>query len=126
MNRLFLRKIGVLIFVLIFSFGGCSKKSEDNSGGGGITVYQIEYKATGTASNVFVTYENEDGGTSQKEVSVPWLYSFSAGPGFFVYISAQNQGETGSVTVTIYKSGAVFKTSTSTGAYVIASASGSL
>jgi len=91
------------------------------------TSIDVEYKVTGTASRVDVTYENEDGGTSQEgNVSVPWTYSFTGDPGDFVYISAQNQGQSGSVTVTIYTDGDNFKTSTSSGAYVIATASGSL
>ena len=91
------------------------------------TSIDVEYKVTGTASEVDVTYENEDGGTSQQSnVSVPWSYSFTGDPGDFVYISAQNQGESGSVTVTIYTDGDKFKSSTSSGAYVIATASGSL
>ncbi|MBL7087099.1 MAG: hypothetical protein ISS28_08435 [Candidatus Cloacimonetes bacterium] len=91
------------------------------------TSIDVEYKVTGTASRVDVTYENEGGGTSQESnVSVPWTYSFTGEPGDFVYISAQNQGQSGSVTVTIYTDGDKFKTSTSSGAYVIATASGSL
>ena len=87
----------------------------------------VKYEVSGTASTVDVTYENSDGGTSQEsDVEVPWSYSFTGHPGDFVYISAQNQGQTGTVTVTIYNDGDVFKTSTSEGAYVIATASGSL
>lgn len=86
--------------------------------------YSIKYEVTGTASTVSVTYENEDGGTSQySDRSVPWSHSFTAHPGDFVYISAQNQGDSGSVTTTIYKDSSIWKTSTSSGAYVIATAS---
>jgi hypothetical protein len=39
----------------------------------GPTVYDVEYRVTGSASMVDVTYENEDGGTSQESnVSVPY------------------------------------------------------
>jgi hypothetical protein len=87
----------------------------------------VTYEVTGSASSVDVTYENEDGGTSQQSgVSVPWSYSFTGHNGDFVYISAQNNGSSGSVTVTIYKNDSVFKTSTSSGAYVIADAYGTL
>ena len=129
MNRSFLGKLGILSLVLAISLSSCKlpwDKDKDDSGGGGTTVYQIEYKVTGTASTVLVTYQNKDSGTSQEYVSIPWSYSFSAIPGTFVYISAQNQGDTGSVTVTIYKDSTVLKTSTSSGAYVIATASDSL
>lgn len=71
--------------------------------------------------------ENAEGGTSQySDVAVPWSTSFSSNKGNFVYISAQNQGQSGTVTVSIISNGTTFKTSTSSGAYVIATASGSL
>ena len=88
---------------------------------------ECEYKVTGTANTVDVTYSNESEGTSQESnVSVPWTYSFDGEEGQFVYISAQNQGTSGSVTVTIYRNGKKIEKSTSNGAYVIATASGSL
>ena len=91
------------------------------------TSISVTYEVTGSANAVDVTYENDDGGTSQEgEVPVPWSYTFTGEPGDFVYISAQNQGESGSVTATIITDGDTFKTSTSSGAYVIATASGSL
>jgi hypothetical protein len=85
---------------------------------------EVEYKITGTASQVDVTLNNATGGTEQYDnVSVPHTYTFETFDDWFLYISAQNQGEYGSVTVTIYLNGEVVKTSTSSGAYVIATAS---
>jgi len=89
--------------------------------------HQVMYEVTGTAQSASLTYQNKDGGTSQEsDVSLPWTYSFEGKGGDFVYISAQNNGETGSITVTIYRDSEVFRTSTSTGAYTIATASDSL
>lgn len=89
--------------------------------------YWVTYDVTGSAWTVDITYQNEDGGTSQLSgVMLPWRTSFSAGALSFVYIAAQNQGETGTVTATIYRDGEEFRTSTSSGAHVIASAHGSL
>lgn len=89
--------------------------------------YTCKYSITGTAKKVFVTIENEYGNTSQySDISVPWNYSFEAPDGMWVYCSAQNQGESGSVTVTIYRDNVKFTSSTSSGAYVIATASGTL
>lgn len=86
----------------------------------------VEYRISGSAYSVFITYENKTEGISQEYANVPWTYSWSgAKSGQFLYVSAQNQWETGSVTVEIYKNGSLYKTSTSTGAYVIATASGS-
>lgn len=85
---------------------------------------EVEYKITGSASRVDVTLNNASGGTSQyTDVSVPHSYRFDTFSDWFLYISAQNQGEYGSVTVTIYLNGEVVATSTSSGAYVIATAS---
>ncbi len=85
---------------------------------------EVEYKITGTASQVDVTLNNATGGTEQYDnVSVPHTYRFDTFSDWFLYISAQNQGEYGSVTVTIYLNGGVVNTATSEGAYVIATAS---
>ena len=89
--------------------------------------YTVKYQVTGTASAVDLTIENSDGGTSQfSDKPTPWAYSFTSKFDTWVYCSAQNQGETGSVTVTIYVDDVQFKRSTSEGAYVIATASGSI
>lgn len=111
-----------LILFISFLFINCGENQILGS-----TTYSVEYKITGSVSRVNVTYTNSSGGTSQESnVSVPWSYTFKGYPGDFVYISAQNQGSSGSVTATVNKDGSAFKTSTSSGAYVIASASGSL
>jgi hypothetical protein len=89
-------------------------------------VPEVLYRITGTASSVDVTLSNATGGTEQySNVYLPKEYSYYSFSDDFVYISAQNQGEYGTVTVSIYVNGNLFKTSTSSGAYVIATASGS-
>jgi len=93
------------------------------------TTHNITYRITGTATSVSVTYENENGGTSQiSKVYLPWEYNlYGMKAGDFVYISAQNNGEHGTVTVEILLDGWwPVKSSTSEGAYVIATASGML
>ena len=85
----------------------------------------VGYQVTGTADWGSVTYQNEAGGTSQESMVVlPWTYFFVANEGDFTYISAQNMGDTGSITVEIYNEFGLIKTSSSSGAYVIASVSG--
>ena len=88
----------------------------------------VVYEVTGSATLIFcITIENQDGGTSQyTDIVPPWTMNLSMYRGDFVYVSAQNGTDTGTVTATIYVDGAVFKTSTSSGAYVIASAYGTL
>lgn len=86
----------------------------------------VIYEITGTAKEVDVTLNNASGGTEQyDDVRLPKKYTYYYFSDSFLYISAQNQGDSGSVTVKIYINGRLFKTSRSSGAYVIASASGS-
>jgi len=90
------------------------------------TAPSVIYEITGSADTVDVTLNNATGGTSQySDVDVPHKYAYSYFSDDFLYISAQNQGEYGSVTVKIYLNGALYKSSTSSGSYVIATASGS-
>jgi hypothetical protein len=85
----------------------------------------VEYRVSGSTSSVFITYANKDEGTSQVTTRTPWSYSwYGAKSGQFLYVSAQNQKSSGSVKVQIYKNGALYKESESSGAYVIATASG--
>ncbi|MCI0728860.1 MAG: hypothetical protein L0332_19390 [Chloroflexi bacterium] len=105
------------------------------------TQYRIKYAVTGTASRASLTYSNAQGGTEQITVELPWESDMGYFPaGDFVYISAQNDSESGSVICEIWQrpdnpswSGSlrtdqVFekaKTSTSQGAFAIASCDGS-
>lgn len=86
----------------------------------------IKYEATGTAARVNLTYENSSGNTEQRSnVPLPWSLEFTAHIDDFVYVSDQNQGATGTVTVKIRSEGKVIEEAISAGAYVIATASGS-
>ncbi len=106
MSRLFV----VIGFILILS--GCDW-----------LLVEVTYEVTGTAGLVDITIQNEDDSISQfDDVSTPWTYSFYPS-GTFVYVSAQNQRDSGSVTARIYLDGNLEKESTSIGAYVIATAS---
>ncbi len=117
-----MRKYILFVFITVTLLFGCEKDEAT-----GPVIYSVKYEATGTTASVNITIENEQGGTSQyADINPTWDYSFTRSAGEFVYISAQNQTEYGSVTVTIYVDGDVWKTSSSNGAYVIASASGIL
>lgn len=84
----------------------------------------VVYRVTGVATqSASLTYENAQGGTEQREVDLPWTLSASMQPGAWAYISAQNQEDRGSVTAEIVVDGKVWKSSTSEGAYTIATAS---
>lgn len=78
-------------------------------------------------SNCNVTYYNKNGGIEQKSnVDSNWSYSFKGKPGQFVSLTAQNNKSDGTVTVIIYLDNVIFKKATSSGGYVIATASGTI
>lgn len=87
--------------------------------------HTVTYSVEGTASTVSLTYNNNQGGTEQETVTVPWTRNITAKDGDFLYISAQNQDESGDVVVRIIVDGQEIKHSNSSGRYSIASASGS-
>jgi hypothetical protein len=88
--------------------------------------YAVTYSVTGiNTSSASITYENSTGGTSQETVKLPWSKSFTFKRDAFLYISAQNQSNAGTVTASIKANNTTIKTSTSNGAYAIATASGS-
>ena len=61
------------------------------------------------------------GSTEQREVPRSGSLRFVALPGEFLYVSAQNMGESGEVTCRIYVDGELVQDATSEGAYSIAS-----
>lgn len=91
--------------------------------------HDVRYEVKGGAgvSKTLITYENASGGTSQTTTSsLPWTYSFKAKSGRWVYVSVQNGHSDGGVQANIYVDGDLWKTSTSNGGYVIATASGTI
>lgn len=98
------------------------------------TTHSVTYRVTGTAASVDVTMATADGGTRQQsDVAVPMRTGTGADginqtmrPGAQLYISAQNNGETGTVTCSIIVDGVKVSEVTSSGAYVIATCTGSL
>jgi hypothetical protein len=88
---------------------------------------RIEYHVTGSATRASMTYATAGNGTAQAgDRALPWSFDWTANRGDFVYLSAQNAGQAGCVTVEIKVRGATFKTTQSCGAFVIATASGSV
>jgi hypothetical protein len=119
-----MKKYYVLLALSAMLLSGCG-------GTGGYTPkisYEIKYEVTGTTIDASLTIENESGGTSQYSAAVlPWTKSFTLDTKYhFLYVSAQNNYSTGDVTASIFVDGVLYKTSTSSGAYVIATASGSV
>lgn len=104
------------------------------SGGGGVgtsagifnesSTYSVKYVINGSAHRADLTYNNANDDTEQiSSVSVPYEKTYTMKPGNFLYISAQNQDEYGSIICEIWVDGKKVKTSTSNGAYVIATCS---
>ncbi len=87
----------------------------------------VEYRITGDARRCSATYENSTGGTNQAEVNIPFSYSWNgARVGDFLYMSCQisTGGDQGSITVGIYKNGALYRSATASRFPNIATASG--
>lgn len=86
----------------------------------------LRYWVNSDCGRVSTTYATADGGTAQRDFGNGYVYTVDSGvrSGTFLYISAQNQCAKGDVTVRIYKRGSVYKETSSLGAYVIATASG--
>jgi len=109
-----------LLAMLSILFTSCSKDSPLYLGKS-----DYYYEVTGTASRFSVTIEGAPKGTSQySDVISGWKYTWTQSGERFLYVSAQNQTGSGTVTVKIYKNGKVLTQQTSSGAYVIASTSG--
>lgn len=118
------RFLGALATLAFLSACGGGGGGQD--GPGPTKLVSVEYRVDGTATQGAMTYSNASEGTSQVTANLPWNVKFtSTKAGQFVYISAQNQNDTGSVHVSIFLNGTLYKESISSGAFVIATASGS-
>ncbi|OJJ20209.1 hypothetical protein BKI52_17215 [marine bacterium AO1-C] len=108
------------------------RKEEQFQGGG--TYYKIvaykdklRYEVSGTASTVDITYRDYSGSTVQfTDVSLPHTITYDFVTSDFAYISAQNNGESGTVSVKVYYEDRFKDGATSAGAFVIATASAGL
>lgn len=104
--------------VVLLSMIGCSGKNPLTGSG------TVTYRVTGSATRASLTYESSSGSTSQQSnVALPWSTNRPAKNGDFLYISAQNAGQTGCVNVAIISGDKTLESSQSCGAFVIATAS---
>lgn len=120
--------VAVMGFVYVSARMPASTRSgsSTSSGTSFSSTRQVVYVVTGTASTVDVTMQAPSGTRQESGVRVPVYpgYTYTMSPGDFVYISAQNRGETGSVSCRILVDGVAVADNTSSGAYVIASCDG--
>ncbi len=95
-------------------------------------IYNIKYEVVGTASRVNLKIRDKNGETSLfSDVSLPWVYEFEAIKRdeydfISVYVSAQNQGASGSVTTIIYVNGSIKKATTDSGVNAVSTSGSSL
>lgn len=118
-----------LLFIVLLAIAGlisgCSK--EDDSSSSTSSSGTVKYEVSCTPSGFDITYKNSSGNTEQKDISSgSWSTSFTGDSEDFVYISAQADNENATITAKIYYKGNVIEQATSSGDYVIATASGSL
>jgi len=93
------------------------------------TSHTVRYLVTGTARAVDITMQTPSGTSQQDNLSLPLTskatgkagLEFKMDAGEFLYISAQNQGESGTVTCSIFVDGTKVAEVSSEGAYSIAS-----
>ena len=90
---------------------------------------EVKYEIQGTAKTAAVTYSTPSG-TVQNTADLPMMNQsgsagirFTAEPGQSLYVSAQNQGEHGTVECVISVDGVIVSDNTSSGAYTIAQCS---
>jgi hypothetical protein len=115
-----MKRIYLLITVLFIGLILTSCEKEELSG-------TVKYEVTCSPSGFDITYENSSGNTEQKTISSgSWTTTFTGNQGNFVYISAQADNENANITAKIYYQGDVIEQASSSGDYVIATASGSL
>jgi hypothetical protein len=94
---------------------------------------KVRYEVTGTTDMASLTYETPTGTSQQSDIDIPMTIKDTGAhyleltfqSGAFVYISAQNSEDTGSVTCRITTdSGDVIAENTASGAYAIATCKG--
>jgi len=103
----------ITLSIVALALASCEKKGNN-----------VKYEVT--CAECSLTYSNSSDNTEQGSTTNGWEYGFDAEPGHFLYISAQNKRSSGTVTVKILVNGKVKEESSSSGAYVIATASMSM
>ena len=110
----------VVLFFLLVVIIALSQSIGDNAQSHhGYT--NVTYRVTGSAQFVDVSFTNATNGMDHHSVSLPYAAEEMLRAGDHAYVTAQNHGELGDVTVEILLDGISVKTATSNGEYCIAS-----
>ena len=126
----------IWLVALLALIGGCiylgSRKSSSVPSTPASLVHKVTLEVTGSTTVADITAKVGSGESQQSGIAVP-LTTEGGGPftrtavdGDFLYLSAQNGKDYGSITCTIKVDGVTVLTNTSSGGYVIATCSGRL
>lgn len=114
-----MKKILLLLAITItstFFLSSCTKEDEE---------VEYRYEVSGTSGSYSITLQNADDNTQQySNVGNGWWYKWNQTGTRWLYISAQNNNDSGSVTVKIIRNGKIVESNTSHGGYTIATVSG--
>lgn len=117
-------KIGLGLVVVVGIANGLLR-TETKSNDTEAVIHNVEYAVTGIATTeASLTYSNNQGGTEQQTVTLPWSKTMPMIKGQHFYLSAQNSESTGTIYAQISVDGKLVKLSESSGAYTIATAHG--
>jgi hypothetical protein len=106
----------IALSLLWVAISGCTKESMQSD---------YKYEVSGTAGDYSITCEGAPSGTVQySNVGSGWAYTWKQTGTRWLYMSAQNNTDSGTVTVKIIRNGKVLAQQTSSGAYVIATVDG--
>jgi hypothetical protein len=126
--------VGALFVVSTISSRPAAESASSSSGSLSRSLPRVLYEVEGTAEGASITYSTSSGIAQNSGVKVPLTakggsqrgITLTMDRGDFVSISAQNLGSSGSLTCRITVDGVVVSRVTSSGAYAIASCSGSV
>jgi hypothetical protein len=115
----------IIVIVVATNSGGGSNGGSTGGSSPAAGGHTVVYSVSGTATSVSVDYVKDDNlGQAQQDVKVPWHTGVDMGNNLVgAQLIVQNKGASGSVTCKITDNGKVVSTTTSSGAYVIATCS---
>ncbi|MCX6004611.1 MAG: MmpS family transport accessory protein [Chloroflexi bacterium] len=81
----------------------------------------VTYEVTGDAELVDIAISDSDGDMERYEdMTLPWRRDYGDFEQDYLYLYAYNTGDSGTVNITIYVNGKVFKSATTSGGYTSA------
>jgi len=123
--------VGLVLVLVVggIAYAASSSSSKTTSKTSAPTLHTVVFKVTGSADETDITYSKPGGGTAQQsglDVPITKKSDHSEGieqsffGGDFLYLSAQNHGDSGNITCIIEEDGVEISRNTSYGGYTIA------